>query len=87
MRIFLYKLLITLALVFILYKITIGQTIKQIETKLEYLSSKDNITFLKEKLRDEIRSSLTKERYIEKADADLINALIDKIKKDLKSQK
>tara|TARA_B100000242_G_C42817662_1_gene380055 strand:+ start:366 stop:626 length:261 start_codon:yes stop_codon:yes gene_type:complete len=86
MRIFLYKLLITLALVFILYKITIGQTIKQIETKLEYLSSKDNITFLKEKLRDEIRSSLTKERYINKEDAELLNSFIKKIQGDLNNR-
>ena len=86
MRIFLYKLLITLALVFILYKITIGQTIKQIETKLEYLSSKDNITFLKEKLRDEIRSSLTKERYINKEDAELLNSFIKKIQGDLNNK-
>lgn len=86
MRIFLYKLLITLALVFILYKITIGQTIKHIETKLEYLSSKDNITFLKEKLRDEIRSSLTKERYINKEDAELLNSFIKKIQDDLNNK-
>ena len=86
MRIFLYKLFITLALVFILYKITIGQTIKQIETKLEYLSSKDNITFLKEKLRDEIRSSLTKERYINKEDAELLNSFIKKIQDDLNNK-
>ena len=86
MRIFLYKLLITLALVFILYKITIGQTIKHIETKLEYLSSKDNITFLKEKLRDEIRSSLTKERYINKEDAELLNSFIKKIQGDLNNK-
>ena len=86
MRIFLYKLLITLALVFILYKITIGQTIKHIETTLEYLSSKDNITFLKEKLRDEIRSSLTKERYINKEDAELLNSFIKKIQGDLNNR-
>tara|TARA_B100000941_G_C28174216_1_gene383793 strand:- start:303 stop:563 length:261 start_codon:yes stop_codon:yes gene_type:complete len=86
MRIFFYKLLITLALIFILYKITIGQTIKQIETKLDYLSSKDSITFFKEKLRDEIRSSLSKERYINKEDAELINSFIKKIQDDLNNK-
>jgi len=83
MKIFLYKLLITLALIFVLYKITIGHTVKQIETKIDYLSSKDSITYLKEKLRNEIRSSLDKERYITAEDAELLNAFIKKIQKDL----
>ena len=52
MKIFLYKLLISVFVLFILYKLTIGQTIKHIEAKLEYLSSKDSIVSLKEKIRD-----------------------------------
>ena len=69
MKVFLYKLLISVFVLFILYKITVGQTIKQIETKLEYLSSKDSIISLKEKIRDEIKASLNKERYISNEDS------------------
>lgn len=86
MKIFLYKLLISVFIFFILYKFTIGQTIKHIETKIEYLISKDSIASLKEKIRDEIKSSLDKEKYISNEDAELINAFIDKVKKDLKNQ-
>ena len=86
MKIFLYKLLISVFVLFILYKLTIGQTIKHIEAKLEYLSSKDSIVSLKEKIRDEIKSSINKERYISTEDAELINAFLNKIQKDLKSQ-
>ena len=86
MKVFLYKLLISVFVLFILYKITVGQTIKQIETKLEYLSSKDSIISLKEKIRDEIKASLNKERYISNEDAELINEFINKIQKDLKNQ-
>ena len=83
MKIFLYKLLISLALIFVLYKITIDHTVRQIETKIEHLSSKDSVTSLKEKLRNEIRNSLSKERYINEEDAKLLNAFIEKIQKDL----
>ena len=86
MKIFLYKLLISVFIFFILYKFTIGQTIKHIETKLEYLISMDSIASLKEKIRDEIKSSLDKEKYISNEDAELINAFIDKVQKDLKNQ-
>jgi len=86
MKIFLYKLLISVFIFFILYKFTIGQTIKHIETKIEYLISKDSIASLKEKIRDEIKSSLDKEKYISNEDAELINAFIDKVQKDLKNQ-
>ena len=56
---------------------------RQIETKIEHLSSKDSVTSLKEKLRNEIRNSLSKERYINEEDAKLLNAFIEKIQKDL----
>ena len=86
MKIFLYKLLISVFIFFILYKLTVGQTIKHIETKIEYLISKDSIASLKEKIRDEIKSSLDKEKYISNEDAELINAFIDKVQKTLKNQ-
>lgn len=83
MKIFLYKLLITFILIFVLYKVTIGYTIKQIEVKIDQIVSKDGLTFLKEKLREEIKDSLNKERYIKEEDAELLNAFIKKIQKDL----
>ena len=83
MKIFLYKLLITFTLIFVLYKVTIGYTIKQIEVKIDQIVAKDGLTFLKEKLREEIKDSLNKERYIKKEDAELLNAFIKKIRKDL----
>ena len=77
------KLLISIVSIIILYKFTIGYSIRQIEMKLDYLQSKDSITSLKSKLRDEIKNSLNKDRYISEEDAKLINAFLNKIKKEL----
>jgi len=84
MKTFIYKILIFFIVFFILYKITIGKTINEIESKVEFIKSKENVEYIKSKIKDEIRNSLTKERYISIEDAQLINNFLNKIKKDLK---
>ena len=84
MKTFIYKILIFFVVFFILYKITIGKTINEIESKVEFIKSKENVEYIKSKIKDEIRNSLTKERYISIEDAQLINNFLNKIKKDLK---
>ena len=86
MRIFFYKVLIFFIFIFIFYKLTIGATIREFEKQISFLKSKENVEFIKEKIRDEIRGLETKDRYINKEDAKLINILIDKIKKDLNAE-
>ena len=73
-------------IVFLFYKLTIGATIREFEKQISFLKSKENVEFIKEKIRDEIRGLETKDRYINKEDAKLINILIDKIKKDLNAE-
>ena len=84
MKTFIYKILIFFVVFFVLYKITIGRTINEIESKVEFIKSKENVEYIKSKIKDEIRNSLTKERYISIEDAQLINNFLNKIKKDLK---
>ena len=84
MKTFIYKILIFFVVFFVLYKITIGKTINEIESKVEFIKSKENIEYIKSKIKDEITNSLTKERYISIEDAQLINNFLNKIKKDLK---
>jgi len=84
MKTFIYKILIFFVVFFVLYKITIGKTINEIESKVEFIKSKENVEYIKSKIKDEIRNSLTKERYISIEDAQLINNFLNKIKKDLK---
>jgi len=85
MKTFIYKISIFFVVFFVLYKITIGKTINEIESKVEFIKSKENIEYIKSKIKDEITNSLTKERYISIEDAQLINNFLNKIKKDLKA--
>ncbi len=86
MKIFIYKTLTIFLLFFILYKLTIGQTINQIQSKINFFYSKENIENFKIKAREEIRNSLSKERYISAEDAELLNAFFKKIQKDLENK-
>lgn len=86
MKIFIYKTLTIFLLFFIFYKLTIGQTINQIQSKINFFYSKENIENFKIKAREEIRNSLSKERYISAEDADLLNAFFKKIQKDLENK-
>tara|TARA_A100001015_G_scaffold117651_1_gene130501 strand:- start:2601 stop:2864 length:264 start_codon:yes stop_codon:yes gene_type:complete len=86
MKIFIYKTLTIFLLFFIFYKLTIGQTINQIQSKINFFYSKENIENFKIKAREEIRNSLSKERYISAEDAELLNAFFKKIQKDLENK-
>ncbi len=87
MKIFFYKTLLVAFVFFIVFKLTIGSLIKEVENKIYENFSKENIERVKDNLRKQIIIATEKERYIKKSDADLINALINKVKEDLKSQK
>ena len=70
----------------ILYKLTIGHTLKIIETKIQNFNSKENVEQIKEKVRNEIKDGLNKDRYLTNEDAKLINDFLNKIKKELKTK-
>ena len=68
-----------------LLQLTIGAKIRQIQQEIDNFMSKENVEIIKDKIRDEIRNAINKERYLSKEDAQLINDFIDKIKTDLKN--
>ena len=83
MKIFIYKTLFVFVCIFIIFQLTIGMQIKQLNYELEKLRSKENIENIKEKLRDELRNAVSKENYLSPEDAKLINEFVNKIKKEL----
>ena len=83
MKIFFYKTLFASLIFVVVYKITIGSLINEIENKFINYFSKENVEFLKLKVKKEIIDSLDKERIISQEDKVLINKFISKIKKDL----
>ena len=79
MRIFFYKLIIIIVGLFILYQLTIGYTIKKIQQKFYSINVKEQSEFIKDKLREEIKSTLKKDEILTKEDAILIKKFYLKI--------
>jgi len=86
MKIFFYKTILVAFIFFVTFKITIGSTVKYVENKIYSLSSKENLEYIKQKIKDEMKVAITKDEYIKKDDADLINQFFSKVKKDLEKQ-
>ena len=83
MKTFVYKMLFILVCLFVLFQLTIGAKIRQLNSELEEFKSKRNIENIKNKIRDELKNAITKERYLSPEDAKLINGFINKLKKEL----
>lgn len=83
MKIFIYKLLITLVAIFILFQLTVGLLIKETKKNIQELSSKENVILFKEKIREEIKNGLSKENILNKEDALLLKQFYKKIKQEL----
>ena len=83
MKIFVYKTLFIFLCVFLLFQLTFGIKIKQLNDELEKFKSQKNIENMKNKLRDELRNAISKENYLSPEDAKLINNFINKLQKEL----
>ena len=83
MKIFVYKTLFVFVCIFILFQLTVGLKIKQLNNQLDQLKSQKNIYYLKNKLRNELKNAVEKENYLSPEDAKLINDFLNKIKKEL----
>ena len=83
MKIFVYKTLFVFVCIFILFQLTVGLKIKQLNNQLDQLKSQENIYHLKNKLRNELKNAVEKENYLSPEDAKLINDFLNKIKKEL----
>ena len=86
MKIFFYKTLLVAFVFIITFKLTIGSLLNELENKFQDSISKENIEKIKVDLRGLLNNSIKKDKFINKEDSELINAFIDKIKKDLKNQ-
>ena len=83
MKTFVYKTLFIFVCIFLLFQLTIGVKLKQLNKELAELKSKKNIEIIKDKLRKELKNAISKENYLSPDDAKLINEFINKLKKEL----
>ena len=86
MKPFIFKTIIVIIAILLIYDFTISKQIKQITNQSEILLSKEGRKEGVEKLREEIKKAIKKERYLSKEDANLINEFIKKITIELKDE-
>ena len=84
MKIFFYKTFVIVIAVVLIYEFTIAKQIKKFSSQVDILLSKEGRKEGIDKLREEIKKAIKKERYLSKEDAKLINQFISKITIELK---
>ena len=87
MKIFFYKTAIIFFLILVTFQLAVGSQLRNFERKIENLKSEENIEIIKNKLREELRNALSKERYLSKEDAELIKNFINKLNTEINLNK
>ena len=87
MKQYVYKIIIFMLAIIFIYEFTIGKQINKYADQLNSINSKDGRKETVEKIKNELRKGVEKDRYLSKEDAKLINKFIEKIKKELSEAK
>ena len=91
MKIFIYKTSIVIISIYLLFQFTIGQALKNYESKVEsLLYNKQERVQILEKIKKEIKRANEKENLFTAEERELLSNFINKIQKELsvgKSQK
>ena len=83
MRKFLIRTIIVIVAVFFLYQFTIGSEISNLKNRLVSFSDPGKREMIKEKLKDEMRKGIQKEKYFDEDERVLISQFLKKILKEL----
>ena len=84
MKQFIYKTLIAVVAIVLVYELTIAKQIKEFTSQSEVLMTKEGRKDGVNKIREELKKAVKKERYLSKEDAKLISQFIQKIKKEIR---
>lgn len=83
MKFFIYKTLIVVFLLFLLFQITVGTTIRSAKNYFYNLTTKENLEKVKIKIRKEIKKGNEKNSIFSKDDAELIRNFLIKLQNEL----
>ena len=83
MKIFIYKSLVVFFLFLILFEISVSRLVRNYDAKIDKYFSKEGTVILKNKIRDEISSSIEKDRILTKEDSVLLRKFLNKIRKEI----
>ena len=87
MKIFIYKLLISLVAFYVFFELTVGSRINKVENLVNSFKDDNQRILMKEKLKEELRKAIKKENYLTDDERYLISNFITKIKKELSIEK
>lgn len=85
MREFVYKMMIFFIVTFFLYHSTIGYSIYKFQNKIYSSIDKKAVGDIKNKIREEIKSSLKKKRILKEEDALLLKKLLQKLSFEIRN--
>jgi hypothetical protein len=83
MKSFIYKTIIIVLAIVIIFEFTVGSKINEISSKFNYFATKEGRKEGVVKIREEMKRAIKKERYLSKEDAKLLNQFLNKIKAEL----
>ena len=83
MREYIYKILIFVVAIIVVFEFTVGKQISQINEKVNYFTSPDGRKQMITSLKEEIKKANEKENYLDEDERVLIRDFILKIKKEL----
>ena len=83
MRNYIYKTIITIIAVIVIFEFTIGKELSQINEKINYFGTADGRKEIIISLKKEIKKANEKENYLDEEERELIRNFIFKIKKEI----
>mgnify|MGYP001307307426 CR=1 FL=1 len=85
MRNYIYKILIAVIALIVVFEFTIGKTINRISSQTEILFTKEGRKGMVTSIKTEMEKAIKKENYLNQDERILINNFIKKIRNELKS--
>ncbi len=83
MKIFIYKTLIVMVFVYLVFEFTVGKRLDKFERQVEVLQSKEERNRIVDKVREEIKSANSREKILSQEDRILISDFLKKLRKEL----
>ena len=84
MRQYIYKTIITIIAIIIIFEFTLGKTINKFSQQAEILFTKEGRKNMVISIKNEMQKAIVKDNYLNKDERILINKFILKIKNELK---
>ena len=87
MRNYIYKIIIAVIALIIVFEFTIGKSLKKITTQTDIVLTKDGRKKMVTSIKNEMKKAIDKENFLKDEERILINDFIKKIRSELNSVK